>query len=456
MSRPRAAVILAAGRGERMKSNLPKVLHAVGGKRLLDWTLDLAEAAGCERTVLVLSPQAAQIRAHLATRARPPTIAVQETPLGTAHAARMGEAALQGFAGDVAVLLNDTPLIRPETVNALFEERARGADLVLLAFEAVDPTGYGRLVIDAGGAVARIVEERDASAEEKKIGLCNSGVMVADAGLLFDLLARVKNENAKREYYITDIIALARAEGREIAFVTAPEAELMGVNTRSELAEAEAAFQARARAAAFDAGVTLIDPAAVYFSHDTVLAADVIVEPHVFFGPGVRVETGAVIHAFCHFTEATIGANAEVGPFARLRPGARLSARVKIGNFVEVKNSIIGEGTKASHLTYVGDATIGADVNLGAGTITCNYDGFDKYRTIIEDEVFIGSDTALVAPVTVGARAYTAAGSVITGDVPEGALGIGRGRQADIKGWADEFRARKRAEHAQSGKKAAS
>jgi bifunctional UDP-N-acetylglucosamine pyrophosphorylase/glucosamine-1-phosphate N-acetyltransferase len=446
---PRAAIILAAGRGERMKSALPKVLHKIAGKRMIDWMVDLAAAAGAARTVVVIS-EIPEIRAHLSKRLGPENFAVQEQALGTAHAALQAKAALAGFAGDAVVLLNDTPLIRPETLERLFAARAR-ADLVLLGFEARDPFGYGRIVLSGAGVAARIVEEKEASAEEKKIGLCNSGVMVAPAAWLFDLLGQVKNNNAKGEYYITDIVAMANAAGKTVGVVTAPEAELMGANSRAELAEVEAAFQARARAAAMAGGVTLLDPNTVWFSHDTQLAADVTVEPNVFFGPGVRVESGAVIHAFCHLEGAQIGAGAHVGPFARLRPGANLGSDVKIGNFVEVKNAAIGAGAKASHLSYIGDAEVGAGANLGAGTITCNYDGFDKFKTVIGAGAFIGADSALVAPVKIGDGAFVGTGSVITKDVAPNALAVARGRQSEIIGWADTFRARKLATRAAKG-----
>jgi bifunctional UDP-N-acetylglucosamine pyrophosphorylase/glucosamine-1-phosphate N-acetyltransferase len=360
----------------------------------------------------------------------------------------MARSALEGFDGDVVVLLNDTPLIRAETVRAIFNARA-GADLVLLAFDAEDPFGYGRLVVGADGNVERIVEEKEASEAEKKLTLCNSGVMAASAPLLFELLAQVKNDNAKGEYYITDIVALAREAGNSVRAVSAAEAELMGMNSRVDQAKVEAAFQERARGAALANGVTLMDPASVWFSHDTKLAQDVTVEPNVFFGPGVSVESGAVIHAFSHLEGAHVGAGTNVGPFARLRPGAKLGADVKIGNFVEVKNAVFGDGAKASHLSYIGDAQIGARANLGAGTITCNYDGFDKFTTIVGEDVFIGSDTALIAPVKVGDRAFTAAGSVITKDVTADALAIARGRQMEIAGWSAKFRAAKAAKKAQ-------
>ena len=453
MTKPRAAIILAAGQGTRMKSATPKVLHKVGGKAMLDWAIDAAAAMDCTRTVVVVGAHAPAVGEHVTARLGANAAPVQDPPLGTAHAVRAAEAALADFDGDVAVTYADAPLIRAETLAALFARREAGANFVVLGFEAQNPFGYGRLVRDGSGALVRIVEEKDASADERAITLCNSGVLVADKGMLFSLLAMVKNENAKGEYYLTDVIGLARSAGFRAEIVVADEAEVMGVNSRVELAAAEKAFQQRRRVAAMLAGVTLIDPDSVYFSHDTDLGADVVVEPGVFFGPGVSVAAGARIRAWSHLEGCAIGQRSSVGPFARLRPGARLGANVKIGNFVEVKNATFGDGAQASHLTYVGDAEVGARANLGCGTITCNYDGFDKYTTVIGEDAFIGSDTALVAPVRVGARAYTGSGSVITRDVPDGALSVARGRQRDIEAWADQFRARKLAERAARGGK---
>jgi bifunctional UDP-N-acetylglucosamine pyrophosphorylase/glucosamine-1-phosphate N-acetyltransferase len=405
--------------------------------------VDLAAAASCEKIVTVIS-QIPELRAHFEKHLPKAVLAVQEPALGTAHAALQGKAALANFPGDVVVLLNDTPLIRKETLEAMFAARER-ADFVVLAFRAKDPFGYGRLVTGAAG-VEKIVEEKDATPEERKVDLCNSGVFVAPAKLLFALLERVDNKNAKGEYYITDIVGLARADGKTITVVEAPEDELRGANKRAELAELEAAFQQIRRAEAFELGVTMIDPATVYFSHDTKLARDVTIEPNVFLGPGVSVGAGTVIRAFSHIEGATIGEDCQIGPFARLRPGADLARDVKVGNFVEIKNATLEEGAKASHLSYLGDADIGAGANIGAGTITCNYDGFDKFRTKIGAGVFVGSDTALVAPVTVGDGAFIGAGSVITKDVAPNSLAVARGKQADIAGWADKFRARKKAE----------
>lgn len=453
MPAKRAAVILAAGQGTRMKSALPKVLHKVGGKAMVDWAIDVAVGLGCERTVVVVGAHSPVVGQHVGARLGADAVAVQDPPQGTAHAVRAAEDALGNFEGDVVILYGDTPMTRPDTVASLFEKRASGANLVVLGFEAEDPFGYGRLVLDETGALARIVEEKDATDEERALTLCNSGVIVADRAVLFSLLSMVKNENAKGEYYLTDVIGLARSSGFRAEVVVADEEEMMGVNSRVELAEAEHEFQARRRHHFMLAGVTMIDPWSVYFSHDTQIGNDVTIEPGVFFGPGVTVESGATVKAWSHLEGAHVGKEAAIGPFVRLRPGARLSAKVKIGNFVEIKNATFGEGAQASHLTYVGDAEVGARANLGCGTITCNYDGFDKYKTIIGEDAFIGSDTALVAPVRIGARAFTGSGSVITKDVPDDALAVARGRQKDIPGWAKAFRERKLAERAARGGK---
>ncbi len=443
MTTARAAIILAAGQGTRMKSATPKVLHAVGGRAMLDWAIDSALALGCEKTIVVVGAHAPAVGERAVARLGAGSTAVQDPPQGTGHAVRAAEEALGAFAGDVVITYADCPLIRPETIDTLFALRAARGGLAVLGFEAADPHGYGRLVLNEAGEIARIVEERDASDEERKLTLCNSGVICADKKVLFQLLSMVRNENAKKEYYLTDVVGLARSAGFATHVAVADEAEVMGVNSRVDLAEAEGAFQKRMRVAAMEAGVTLLDPASVYFSHDTVIGQDVVIEPHVYFGPNVSVASGTRINAFSHFTGAKIGADNQIGPFSRFRPGAELGAHVHIGNFVEVKNSKIGDGTKASHLAYLGDGDVGQRVNIGAGAIFCNYDGYDKYRTTIEDDAFIGSDTALVAPVTIGARAYTGSGSVVTKNVPPGALAVGRARQVDLPGWADAFRAKK-------------
>jgi len=444
MTNQTAAIILAAGEGTRMRSSTPKVMHAVGARPMIDWTLAMARQAGCARAIVVVSPSGDAVRAHV--EAQGAQTAVQHEAKGTGHAVQAAEAVLADFAGDVVVLFGDTPLVRPERLAAMFKLRAEQGGLVVLGFEPADPGAYGRLVLGDDGAVAKIVEARDATEAELAIRLCNSGVLVGERKQLFQLLSMVKNDNAKGEFYLTSIVGLARSAGFATRVVHAEEVEVLGVNSRADLALAERAFQERARAEALDAGVTMIDPASVYFAFDTRLEADVVIEPNVVFGKGVAIARGARINAFSHITEASIGEDCIIGPFARLRPGARLDARVHIGNFVEVKNVAIGADAKANHLAYLGDGEVGARANIGAGAIFCNYDGFDKHRTIIGEDAFIGSDTALVAPVKVGARAYTGSGSVITTDVPEGALSVARGRQRDVEGWADAFRKRKRRE----------
>lgn len=452
MAAARAVIVLAAGQGTRMRSQLPKVLHRVGARAMIDWSLACADAFGADRRIVVVGPHAPQVRAHLEALPLPPELAVQETPLGTAHAVLAAKAALEGFEGDVAVLYGDTPLIQPQTLQRMAQLRAAEGGIVVLGFEAADPTGYGRLIRDAEGRVERIVEEKDATKEERAVTLSNSGVFLADAKVLLSLLSMVGNDNAKGEYYLTDIVGLGRSAGFFTRLVLCPETEVLGVNSRLELAMAERVFQERMRREMMLSGVTMIDPETVYFSHDTRIEQDVIVEPNVVFGPKVTVATGAAIKAFSHLEGATVGAGVSVGPFARLRPGADLRTGVKIGNFVEVKNAVFHEKAQASHLTYVGDADVGARANLGAGTITCNYDGFDKHRTVIGEGAFIGSDTALVAPVTIGAGVITGAGSVITKDVEADALVVSRAPQRAIPGWAKAFRERKTAEKAKKAK----
>jgi bifunctional UDP-N-acetylglucosamine pyrophosphorylase/glucosamine-1-phosphate N-acetyltransferase len=444
MSRPRAAIILAAGQGTRMRSDLPKVLHQVGGRAMLDWAIAAAAKTGAARTIVVVGKHAPAVGEHVVRALGAGAAVIQDPPLGTAHAVRAAEAALGDFDGDVIITYADAPFVPPERIEEMFALRAGKGGLVALAFEARDPTGYGRLITSGEGVLERIVEHKDASDAERAIRLCNSGILCADARVLFRLLSQVRNDNAKGEFYLTDVVALARAEGVATHVLVGEESDALGVNSRAELAGAEAAFQTRMRSAAMEAGVTLIDPASVFFSYDTEIAADVVIEPHVFMGRGVKIGKGARIHAYCHIEGAEIGPNSEIGPFARFRPGARLAEKVKIGNFVEVKNATLGPGAKASHLAYLGDVDIGARTNVGAGAIVCNYDGFDKYRSTIGADAFIGSDTALVSPVKVGDRAYTATGSVITKDVPDGALGVARGRQSNIEGWADKTREKKR------------
>ena len=414
------AVILAAGLGTRMKSSLPKTLHRLAGRSMLRHLLASSEQV-FNRITVVLGPDMDLVRQEAAPHAS----VVQHDRLGTAHAALQ---AIEHFGeGRVAVLYADNPLIRPATMQRLLENTPDGG-LSLLAFHTTAPNRYGR-VITTDSMVERIVEYADASSAERQVTLCNAGVLCANATDMSRWLRAVRNDNSKGEYYLTDLVALARAEGRPVHAVEAPDAELVGINSRSELAQAEATLQSWLRTAAMDTGVTMTDPGSVFLSYDTQLASDVTIEPNVFFGPGVKVASNVTIRAFSHIEGATIGENSIIGPFARLRPGAELEKSVHVGNFVEIKASHMGEGAKANHLTYVGDATVGAHTNLGAGTITCNYDGVHKHKTTIGSNAFIGSDVSLIAPVTVGDDAYIATGSVITDDVEPGALAIARQRQ---------------------------
>lgn len=452
-SAQRAAVILAAGKGTRMKSALPKVMHAVGGRPMVDWSLALARAAGCTRIVVVVHPSQDVLIAHLKASHPDAAIAFQDPPMGTGHAVRCAEAALEGFEGELAVLYGDSPLVPASVIEALFGQVAAGAKLGVLGFEAAEPGLYGRLITNAAGDLEAIVEAREATPEQLKVRICNSGVMAGRATDMFRLLKNITNQNAKGEYYLTDLVGLARAEGGRCALVTATEDDLIGCDSKSDLAEAEAIFQARRRRALMEGGVTLVAPETVFFAHDTEIAADVIVEPHVVFGPGVKVSAGARIRAFSHLEGALVGEWCEIGPYARLRPGTVLAKGVKIGNFVETKNTEMGEGAKANHLAYLGDGRIGADANIGAGTIFCNYDGFEKHQTKIGEGAFVGSNSAIVAPVSIGDGAYVGSGSVITKDVPDDALAVARGHQMTREGWAKTFRTRKASEKASKKKK---
>ena len=370
--------------------------------------------------------------------------ALQTERLGTAHAVNAARDLIPRH-DTVLVLYGDTPLVTPQTYQHLLAARDDRAAVVVMGFRPADPSRYGRLIINGGGALEAIVEARDATPAQQAIGLCNAGIMAIDGARLFALIDRIGNANAKGEYYLTDIVALARADGLRCAVVEADVTELMGIDSRAGLAAAEAIVQTELRARAMVAGVTLIDPASVWFSHDTVLARDVVVQPNVFFGPGVRVGEGAEIRSFSHLEGATVAAGAQIGPYARLRPGAAIGPKARVGNFVEVKNATLGDGAKANHLSYIGDATIGAAANIGAGTITCNYDGYGKFHTDIGEGAFIGSNSTLMAPLTIGAGAFVAGGSAISKDVPADALAIGRGQQATKDGWAARRRALKEA-----------
>ena len=435
--RPRTAIILAAGKSTRMKSSKSKVLHDLAGRRLIEWVQACAVEAGCERVICVVGDANADVRD--AAEALSMEIAVQEPQMGTGHAVDCARKAVgEDYEGDVAVLFADTPLITTKTLHTVFEALAK-SDVAVLGFDAKDPGAYGRL-IERDGKLEKIVEAKEASPEELAVTLCNSGVLAAQSGRLFSALKHVTNENAKGEYYLTDVIEIMRNEGGRAIAVRGDEGEMLGVNSRVDLAAANTSFQANMRRIALEDGVTMRDPDTVYFSYDTVIERDAVIGENVVFGPGATVKSGATIHPFCHIEGAVVGEGASVGPFARLRPGTELGPDTFIGNFVEVKKTKMGRGSKASHLTYLGDADIGESSNIGAGTVTCNYDGFFKHKTTIGDGVFIGTHTSLVAPVTIGDGGFTATGTVVTKNVPADALGIARAEQVNKLGWAARFR----------------
>ncbi|WP_298809165.1 bifunctional UDP-N-acetylglucosamine diphosphorylase/glucosamine-1-phosphate N-acetyltransferase GlmU [uncultured Sphingomonas sp.] len=446
---PLAIVILAAGKGTRMKSDLHKVLHPLAGKPMLIHLIDTVRTLSPERTVVVVGAGREQVEAAVTPHGA--TIAHQAEQLGTGHAVAQAQAALAGFEGDVLILYGDVPLVPAATMQRMLD-RLHGADApaaVVLGFRPADAAAYGRIITEPGSdRIATMVEFKDATPAERAETLCNSGLMAVSSRDLFALLARVGNDNAAGEYYLPDIVMLARADGRVTAVIETGEGEVAGVNSRAELATVAAAWQVERRARAMADGATLIAPETVWFAHDTVIGRDVVIEPNVFFGPGVRIANGATIRAFSHIEGAEISAGVEVGPYARLRPGAVLEEGAKVGNFVEVKKARLGRGAKANHLTYLGDAEVGAGANVGAGTITCNYDGFFKYQTVIGADAFIGSNSALVAPVAIGDGAIVAAGSVVTCDVEAGALALVRPEQVSKPGWAARFREKMRARKA--------
>ncbi|MEN8840629.1 MAG: bifunctional UDP-N-acetylglucosamine diphosphorylase/glucosamine-1-phosphate N-acetyltransferase GlmU [Octadecabacter sp.] len=429
-----ALIILAAGKGTRMQSDLPKVLHKIAGAPLLVHAMKAGASLEPEKTIIVAGHGAELVNAAARDWSDDVDVVLQTEQLGTAHAVLQARDALTGFEGDAIVLYGDTPFIQPETLDAMLAARAEH-DVVVLGFDAADPGRYGRLVMD-GDALNAIVEFKDATDAERAITLCNSGVISAKADVLFDLIDRVSNENASGEYYLTDIIGIARSKGLSATVVRCDEAETMGINSRPELAVAEAAFQTRARTDALENGVTMHAPDTVYFSHDTYIGADTQIEPNVVFAVGVTVENNATIRAFSHLEGCHVSRESVVGPYARLRPGAELSEGVKIGNFVEIKNATIDAGAKVNHLSYIGDAQIGEKSNVGAGTITCNYDGVFKHRTTIGKNVFVGSNTMLVAPVSLGDDSMTATGTIVTKNVPDGDLAVGRARQENKTGFA--------------------
>jgi bifunctional UDP-N-acetylglucosamine pyrophosphorylase/glucosamine-1-phosphate N-acetyltransferase len=437
-----AVIILAAGQGTRMRSDTHKVLHPIAGRPLLLHLLDRVDALGADRRVVVVGKGRDQVEQAL--DGRDVLIAHQAEQLGTAHAVQQAAEALAGYEGPVLILYGDTPFVETDTLRRMLDrlDGDGGPGVVVLASSPADPLKYGRIILGQGDRIARMVEYKDASEEERAVRLCNSGMMAVRAKDLFRWLGQVGNDNAAGEYYLPDIVNIAAQEGREAVVIEGDPYEAAGVNSRAELAHLELEWQRRRREQVLDEGATLIDPESVWFAYDTRLGRDVTVEPHVVFGPGVKIADGATIHAFSHIEGATIGAKASIGPFARIRPGTKLADRTKVGNFVELKKAEIAEGAKVNHLSYVGDALVGAKANIGAGTITCNYDGFGKYRTKIGAGAFIGSNTALVAPVTIGDGAIVGAGSVITRDVEADSLAIERSEQKGIAGWARRFRER--------------
>lgn len=429
-----ALVILAAGQGTRMNSDLPKVLHKIAGAPMLVHAMSAGAALGPDRTIIVTGSGADQVAETAKAHDETVLSVLQAEQQGTAHAVAQAREALEGFNGDVIVLYGDTPLIRPETLRQMIAAREKHA-VVVLGFDAQDPGKYGRLVMH-GVTLERIVEFNDATDSERAITLCNSGVIACDGATLFDLIDAVGNDNAAGEFYLTDIIAIARDRGLGATAVTCGEAETLGVNSRAQLAQADAAFQTRARLSLMESGVTLVMPETTYLAYDTVIGRDTIIEPNVVFGTDVTVESGAHIRAFSHLEGCHVSRGAIVGPYARLRPGAELSENTRVGNFVEIKNARISEGAKVNHLSYIGDADVGARANIGAGTITCNYDGVMKHHTDIGADAFIGSNTMLVAPVRIGNRAMTASGSVITKNVGADALALARAPQVNKPGMA--------------------
>ncbi|MEA2999248.1 MAG: bifunctional UDP-N-acetylglucosamine pyrophosphorylase / glucosamine-phosphate N-acetyltransferase [Sphingomonadales bacterium] len=439
--RPVAAIILAAGKGTRMKSDLHKVLHPLAGRPMLEHLLASVDALAPARTVVVIGSGREQVEPLVARHGG--VVALQEPQQGTAHAVLQAEDALKGFEGDVLILYGDTPLVEAATMTRMLD-RLRAADApaaVVVGFHPADPAAYGRILARADGTIDKMVEHKDASEAERAVELCNSGLMAVRSKDLWPLLHRVGNANAAGEYYLPDIVMLAAADGRSSAVIETGSEEVAGINSRGELAEVEAIWQRRRRARAMADGVSLLAPETVWFSHDTEIGRDTIVEPNVVFGPGVRIAEGVRIRAFTHIEGASIASGAVIGPYARLRPGSEIGEGARVGNFVETKKAKLGKGAKANHLTYLGDAEVGAGANVGAGTITCNYDGFFKYGTSIGEGAFIGSNSALVAPVTIGAGAIVAAGSVITADVESDALAVARGKQEARPGWAARFRA---------------
>ena len=436
-STPLACIILAAGQGTRMRSNLPKVLHKIAGFPMVTHVRHTCEALSPQKIVAVVGPDAKDVAAAF----EPHAAVVQKERLGTAHAVLAAREALAGFKGRVLVVYGDTPLLTQATLQALINVQT---PICLLAFEPQDPAHYGRLVLKSRESVGAIVEYADANEQQRQIKLCNAGVMAFDAQQMWDVLAAIKPHNAKKEYYLTDAVAIAAAKGLACSYVRADESEVIGINSRVDLAAAEKIMQQRLRARAMENGATLIDPDTVYLCADTRLGADTTIGPHVVFGPAVEVEAGAEILPFSHLEGCQVKAGARIGPYARLRPGALIEEKAHIGNFVEIKKAQVGAGAKINHLSYIGDARVGARTNVGAGTITCNFDGYHKHRTDIGEDVFVGSNSALVAPVTIGDRAIIAAGSTVTDNIPADAMAVARGKQETKPGWAARYKEKKR------------
>jgi bifunctional UDP-N-acetylglucosamine pyrophosphorylase/glucosamine-1-phosphate N-acetyltransferase len=437
-----AVIILAAGQGTRMRSDTHKVLHPIANRSMLLHLLDRVDALGADRRVVIVGKGREQVETEIA--GRDVSIAVQAEQKGTGHAVQQAASLLGDYEGPVIVLYGDTPFVETATLRRMLDrlDASDAPGVVVLASSPADPLKYGRIILEKDDKIAKMVEYKDASDEERAVRLCNSGMMAVRAADLFRWLDQIGNDNAAGEYYLPDIVAVAASDGRAAVVIEGDPYEAAGVNSRAELAHLELEWQRRRREQALDEGATLIDPESVWFAFDTRLGRDVTVEPHVVFGPGVQVADGAIIHAFSHIEGASIGAKASIGPFARIRPGTRLAARTKVGNFVELKKADVAEGAKVNHLTYIGDASVGPRANIGAGTITCNYDGFGKYRTEIGADAFVGSNSALVAPVSIGEGAIVGAGSVITRDVEAGSLALERSEQRGIANWARRFRER--------------
>ena len=441
MKRSCLSIILAAGEGTRMKSSLPKVLHKIAGLPLVCHVVRQIQSIGEGEIAIIVGRGAEEVSSVVKEFSAKAKFYIQNERLGTAHATLAARKMLENNFDDVLIVFGDTPLIEAKSLQRAREELANGADIVAMGFETGNPSGYGRLLVE-NGKLKAIVEEKDATDAQKKIKFCNGGAMAINGKLALSLLEKVKNSNAKKEYYLTDIVSLGVSRKLDVRAIRIPFENIIGVNTRIELSQAEALWQKRKADELMLTGVTMLQPESVHLSYDTEIGSDVIIEPNVFFGTKVKVKSGAIIHAFSHLEGATVEESAEIGPYARLRPGAMIEKYAKVGNFCEVKKAKIGEGAKVNHLTYIGDAEIGAHSNIGAGTITCNYDGFNKWQTIIGSDAFIGSNSALVAPVKIGDGAYIASGSVITDNVPENSVAFGRARQTNKEGRAGALRQR--------------